>query len=202
MTSLFGEPPGATPLDHEDIQGLLRTDIALRQELNIAEAQNIAAAQRWAFSRRRTLAQLLTQAQMKALHRRMFGEVWRWAGAVRTRGTNIGVAPHRILTELEDLLRDVQAQAADLHRLAWPADEIAVRFHHRLVSIHPFPNGNGRHARLAADLVVVSLDRPRFSWGSAGDLLESSDARTRYLQALRRADRELEYGPLLEFARS
>ena len=132
----------------------------------------------------------------------MFGEVWRWAGKIRTRHTNIGAAPYRIVADLEDLLRDVRAQIADPSRLAWPADEIAVRFHHRLVTIHPFANGNGRHARLAADLLVVGLAGSRFTWGGAGYLTDVSDARTRYLTSLRTADRNVDYGPLLRFARS
>jgi Fic-DOC domain mobile mystery protein B len=199
---LFTEPDGATPLDYEDIQGLLRTDIALRSELNLAEAENIASAQSWAFSRRRVLAQLLTQAAMKELHRRMFGDVWRWAGAIRQRQSNIGSPPYSIVTELENLLLDVRTQIADPAQPAWPSDELAVRFHHRLVSIHPFPNGNGRHARLAADLLVVRLGRRRFTWGSAGDLADDTTARTRYLNALRVADRDYTYESLLEFSRS
>jgi Fic-DOC domain mobile mystery protein B len=202
VTRLFEEPEGATPLDHDDQQGLLRTDIALRDELNLAEAENIAAAHLWAFSRRRTLSRLLRQAEMKEIHRRMFGEVWKWAGTFRARETSIGIAPYRICTELENLLLDVQAQTADGSRFPWPADEIAVRFHHRLVSIHPFPNGNGRHARLAADLLVVTLGRPRFSWGGAGHLTEVTEARSRYLVALRAADQKAAYDGLLAFARS
>jgi fido (protein-threonine AMPylation protein) len=93
-------------------------------------------------------------------------------------------------------------QTADRAHLPWPADEIAVRFHHRLVSIHPFPNGNGRHARMAADLLAVSLRRPRFSWGGAGHLTEASAKRATYLAALRTADRNYEYAPPLDFARS
>jgi Fic-DOC domain mobile mystery protein B len=202
VTDLYAEPDGATPLGHEDRQGLLRTDIALRAELNLAEAENIAAAEQWAFARRRPLATWLTQAELRALHRRMFGDVWRWAGRFRLRETSVGIDPYRIVTELETLLRDVEAQTADPERLAWPADEIAVRFHHRLVSVHPFPNGNGRHARLAADLVIVGLGAPRFSWGHAGDLTDVSAARAEYLAALRIADQDLRYEPLLRFARS
>jgi Fic-DOC domain mobile mystery protein B len=202
VTGLFAEPHGATPLDDEDIQGLLRTDIALRSELNLAEAENIASAQSWAFSRPRVLAQLLTRAAMKELHRRMFGDVWRWAGTIRQRQTNTGSSPGNIVTELENLLLDVRTQIADPARPAWPPDEIAVRFHHRLVSIHPFPNGNGRHARLAADLLVVRLGRRRFTWGSSGDLADDTTARTRYLNALRVADRDYTYESLLEFSRS
>jgi len=202
MTDLFTEPDGATPLDEEDIRGLLRTDIALRPELNLAEAENIASAQSWAFSRPRALAQLLTRAAMQELHRRMFGDVWRWAGTIRGRQTNIGSLPYVVATDLENLLLDVRTQIADPARPAWPPDELVVRFHHRLVSIHPFPTGNGRHARLAADLLVVRLGRRRFTWGSAGDLTDDTTARTRYLDALRVADREYRYESLLEFSRS
>jgi Fic-DOC domain mobile mystery protein B len=199
---MFTEPEGATPLDEEDMQGLLRTDIALRSELNLAEAENIASGQMWAFSRLRTPAQLLTRAAMGELHRRMFGDVWRWAGAVRQRQTNVGSPPYRVVTDLEDLLLDVRAQTADPARLAWPPDELAVRFHHRLVSVHPFPNGNGRHARLAADLLVVCLGQPRFTWGGPGHLTDATTGRTRYLSALRMADGDYLYEPLREFARS
>lgn len=202
MSDIFDGPEGATPLDHEDQQGLRRSDIAFRHELNAAEADNIGAAMTWAFSRQRALTSILTQASVKDLHRRMFGDVWSWAGRFRTRSTNIGVNLYRIGTELENLLGDIRAQTSEPVRLSWPPDEIAVRYHHRLVSIHPFPNGNGRHARLAADLVVVNLGRPRFSWGQAGNLTDGSEARDRYLRALRKADREFTYDTLLAFARS
>jgi fido (protein-threonine AMPylation protein) len=82
----------------------------------------------------------------------------------------------------------------------YPTDEIGVRFHHRLVFIHPFPQGNGRHARLAADLLIVSLGNTRFSWGSA-NLVEPAGARASYIRALRSADGH-EIEPLLSFARS
>lgn len=202
MSDIFDGPEGATPLDHEDQQGLRRSDIAFRHELNAAEADNIGKAMNWAFSRQRALPSILTQAAINDLHRRMFGDVWSWAGRFRTRTTNIGVDPYRIGTELENLLQDIRAQTSDPLRLPWSPDEIGVRYHHRLVSIHPFPNGNGRHARLAADLVVVSLGRPRFSWGQAGHLTNGSEARDRYLRALREADREFTYEELRSFARS
>ncbi|MGH7882540.1 MAG: mobile mystery protein B [Candidatus Dormibacteraceae bacterium] len=199
----FGiDPDGATPLGPDDIVGLRRSDIVLRAELNRAEAENIAVAMHWAFTRRPLLATLLTQRYLKILHRRMFGEVWKWASQYRKRESSIGIAPYRISTELENLLLDIQTQTADLARLPWPADEIAVRFHHRLVSIHPWPNGNGRHARLATDLLVIALGQPRFTWGHAGQLRENNSARTTYLSALRIADKELQYVPLLTFARS
>jgi Fic-DOC domain mobile mystery protein B len=199
-----GDPPGATPLDDEDLAGLIPTWIATRGELNTAEQDNIAAAMVWAFNARRRsdAARLLSRGAMADLHVRMFGDVWRWAGTWRRRVTNIGTSPHRIVTELENLLGDVRAQTAERERLPWPPDELAVRFHHRRVLIHPFPNGNGRHARLAADLLVTALDQPRFSWGAGLDLTAPTVARQAYLAGLRRADSDFDYSLLLQFARS
>jgi Fic-DOC domain mobile mystery protein B len=199
-----GDPPGATPLDDEDFAGLIPTWIATRGDLNTAEQDNIAAAMVWAFNVRRRwdASRLLSRAAMADLHVRMFGEVWRWAGTWRRRVTNIGTTPSLIVTELENLLGDVRAQTAERARLAWSADELAVRFHHRLVQIHPFPNGNGRHARLAADLLVTALDRPRFNWGAGRDLTAPTLARDAYLAGLRRADSDFDYSLLLKFARS
>lgn len=202
MTDLFNEPEGATPLAEEDREGLKRTDIALRAELNVAEAENILAGRAWAFQRLRRTEQLLTRDTLRLLHRRMFGQVWRWAGNFRTRETNIGCPPYRIATELEALLLNVQAQTTIPAQLPWPAQEVAVRFHHQLVSIHPFVNGNGRHARLASDLLVRTLGAPPLTWGHAGALTEASEARARYIAALRVADRDMDYTPLLKFARS
>ena len=200
--ALFEEPAGATPLDEEDRQALLRTDIAYRHELNLAEAEDIAIADLWVFGRRRSVSWWLSQARMQDLHKRMYRNVWGWAGAYRKKQTNIGVPPYLIAVELENLLRDIDAQTADPDALPWPPDEIALRFHHRLVSIHPFPNGNGRHARLAADALVVALGQQRFTWGRAGDLTDASPVRERYIRALQVADREGDFRPLLEFARS
>jgi Fic-DOC domain mobile mystery protein B len=201
---LQDEPEGATPLDADDLGGLIPSWVASRSDLNVAEQENIVAAMVWAFTARNTWTadRILRRDTLVNLHRRMFGDVWRWAGTWRQRQTNIGVEPRRVLTDLDELLGDVRAQTADPARLAWAADEIGVRFHHRLVTIHPFPNGNGRHARLAADLLVHALGRPRFSWGSGRDLINSSESRSSYLHGLRIADREFDYAPLLAFARS
>lgn len=200
----FAEPDGATPLDLEDVQGLIPTWVATRAELNIVEQENIITAMVWAFGRRNawTTAGLLNRQALVDLHRRMFGEVWRWAGTWRRRETNIGVDPRRVVTDLENLLADVCAQTAHPSGLAWSPDEIAVRFHHRLVSIHPFANGNGRHARLATDLLALTLAQPRFTWGAGGDLINATAARRSYLEALRTADREFDYNKLLKFART
>jgi Fic-DOC domain mobile mystery protein B len=131
------------------------------------------------------------------LHKRMFGNTWRWAGKFRTSEKNIGVDPARIQPDLRNLCEDVKTQ---LEFKSYPLDEIAARFSHRLVSIHPFANGNGQLSRTAADLLLVQNGMPRFTWG-AGNLVADGEVRQRYLAALRAADAR-DYGPLLAFVRS
>lgn len=200
MTSIFEGPPGSTPIEPDDQEQLIPTWIATRSDLNSAEQGNIALATTWVFGRTWRAEDVVTQEWLKNLHRRMLGEVWQWAGGYRSREANIGEAPTLIAVALETLLADVRAQIADDSTLAWPPDEIAVRFHHRLVSIHPFVNGNGRHARLAADVLTVSLGRPRFSWRGDSDLSEAGVVRDEYIAALRAADQGV-MAPLFLFAR-
>ena len=201
--NLFDEPEGATPLGPDDAEGLIPTWVATRGDLNVAEQENIAEAVAWASSATgpRAVGALLTEAMMRELHRRMFGDVWKWAGKYRRRDTNIGVHWPNVPERVCALVADVAAQVTDTGALPWPADELAVRFHHRLVQIHPFPNGNGRHARLAADILVTLLGEAPFTWG-VGDLDMQGVVRGTYLDALRTADANSEYGPLVMFARS
>jgi Fic-DOC domain mobile mystery protein B len=191
-----GEPgdDAATPLTQEERAGLIPSYITLKQELNEAEQIGIADADRWAFRRRRDV---LSEQFLLDLHRRMFGDIWRWAGKFRESPRNIGVDHWAISVELRQLLDDVRVWITER---TYPPDEIAVRFHHRLVLVHPFPNGNGRHARLAADLLAWSLGQEHFSWARS-DLASASETRKRYVAALRLADRH-DMGPLLAFARS
>jgi Fic-DOC domain mobile mystery protein B len=194
----FVEPEGATPLGPDDMAGLIPTWIATRGDLDVAEHDNIAEAMIWAFRQKWTLESLLSTGSIRQLHRRMFADVWRWAGTLRKREATIGVAPSQIAVQLRELLENTRAQV-DAGVL--PMDEVAIRFHHRLVQVHPFPNGNGRHARLAADLLVATLGGRRFTWGGV-DLASAGEARSAYLSALHRADDAFDYGPLLVFARS
>jgi Fic-DOC domain mobile mystery protein B len=202
MTSLFQEPEGATPLSPEDAKGLIPTWVATRADLNAIEQENVAGAIAWvsASPRMASLASLMTEESMKTLHKRMFGDVWKWAGSYRRHDTNMGAHWPYISTQVCELLADVLAQTADAEHLPWPADELAVRFHHRLVVIHPFANGNGRHSRLAADLLVNTLGEPVFTWGSK-NLSGLGEARRAYLEALRTVDSQRDYRPLVEFAR-
>jgi Fic-DOC domain mobile mystery protein B len=194
VSDLFEEPDNATPLTPEERDALIPAHIAYRYELNEAEQENIYRAQNWALATRR---ELLTEKFVKDLHRRMLGNVWRWAGRFRTGERNIGIPHYEIPMALRQLLDDAKTWINDG---SYPRDEIAVRFHQRLVQIHPFPNGNGRHARLMADLLIMRLGGERFSWGSA-DLQNVGDVRTRYIAALRDADNH-DLAPLLAFARS
>lgn len=195
MSDLFQEPDDATPLTPEERRELIPAHIAYRSELNEAEQENIARAQEWALARRGR--DLLTEKFLKDLHRRMLGDVWRWAGRFRTSERNLGIAFHEIPLAVRQLLDDTRARVANK---AYPPDEITVRLSHRLVQIHAFPNGNGRHSRLMADLVVMSLGRERFAWGSVG-VQDAGDLRRQYIESLRAAD-EHDFTSLLLFARS
>ena len=188
-------PPGATPLDPDEAAGLIPAHVTTQEQLNEWELANIVEGEQWAFSRKRK--DLLSSRFFRLLHRRMFGKTWRWAGAFRKTGKNIGIDPAQIAPELQKLCDDVAYQLA---HGSYPIDEIAARFHHRLTWIHPFPNGNGRFSRTMADLLLVQNRAPRFTWG-AGNLVAEGNVRQRYIQALQAADRR-DYAPLLEFVRS
>ena len=191
---LDGGDDAATQLTDEEQDGLIPSYITLRSELNAAEQANIVEAEEWAFASKRDV---LSMSFLDRLHARMFGNVWRWAGRHRTSGKNIGVDTHRIPEELVNLIDDCRYWIE--HRTYAP-DEIAARFHHRLVSIHAYPNGNGRHARLAAELLLIRLGRPRFTWGS-DSLVEAGETRRTYISALQAADHH-DIQPLLGFVRS
>ena len=198
MTDLFQEPDDATPPEPHDRQALRQSWITNRQELNQAEEANIAKGFAWANGRRRKPDDILTTDFVRTLHKQMFGDVWSWAGDFRTRDVNIGnVQAHRIPVDLPAMLDDVKYWAD--HQTFAP-DELAVRLHHRLVAIHPFPNGNGRHARLLADLLVQLLGGQPFSWGR-GSLKTIGELRNRYVAALKLADNH-DINPLVQFARS
>jgi len=188
-------PPDATPLDPDEAAGLTPAHISNHRQLNEWEAANILKAEAWLRTRRRK--DILTLEFVRLMHKRMFDETWKWAGMFRTTEKNIGIDPAHIASRTRDLCEDVKAQLA--HQTL-PLDEIAARFHHRLVSIHPFSNGNGRHARLMADLLLTRNGAPRFIWGE-DNLVTDNEVRRRYIAALKAADAR-DYAPLLRFVRS
>lgn len=189
-----GDDEANTPLTAEEREQLIPTYISVRAELNEAEQVNITDALRWA-ARARGF-DILDDAQLRELHRRMFRDVWRWAGQYRKTPRNIGIEAYRIPAEVRQLVGDARYWA---EHGVYPPDESAIRFSHRLVSIHPFPNGNGRHSRIAADFLAVRLGESPFSWGKTG-LVDPGETRKEYVAALQAADAG-DIGPLLAFAR-
>jgi len=185
---------GHTPLSDEDLHGLTPSYITTRGELYDAEQRNIAQA---LLRRAPSAAELLDDRYLRELHGAMFGNVWSWAGKYRKTETNLGVEPSRISADVRALVDDARAWVE--HRTYKPT-EIAVRFHHRLVAVHPFPNGNGRHGRAAADLLVAALGDEQLTWGRRRGA-STTDLRAAYLGALRRADAGT-HDELLRFARS
>lgn len=183
-----------TPLTTEECGQLIPSYITLRHELNEAEQINIGEATRWAAARRRDV---LDRNFLNELHRRMFRDVWRWAGQYRTTARNIGVEAYRIPMDVQQAIDDARFW---VEHATYRSDEIAVRFSHRLVAIHPFPIGNGRFSRLIGDLLANQLGQPAFTWGRVS-LVDAGETRALYVEALRAADKH-DIGPLLSFARS
>ena len=200
--SAFGpDPIGATPLSDEDLAGAIPLDMTTRSDLNRYERRNIAKALPWALRYARLEGPLgvLDISLLFQLHRRMFGEVWTWAGRVRQRETNVGVDPTQILTQARQAFDD----ARYWHKNAtFETDELSVRIHFRLVHVHPFANGNGRCTRLAADLYRHSIGSPLLPWGGeAVSLDDQGPARATYIAAIMEAEQG-NYQPLIDFARS
>lgn len=189
-------PPGATPIAPEEEVGLIPAHITLRGELNELEQANILEAETWLLTKRNEI-DIVDPAFLNQLHLRMFGSIWKWAGKYRKTERNIGIPAMNISFEMQRFCREVKGWHDDK---TYSQDELAVRFHHKLVAIHCYPNGNGRHARLAADILIEQLGGSRFTWGSSR-LDEAGDVRSAYIDALKSADHN-DIGPLVEFVRS
>ena len=193
----FQYAPGATPLDPDEAAGLVPSHITTQADLNAWEQANILQAVRWVARQKKR--DLLTEGFVRDLHRRMFDQTWKWAGTFRQSNKNIGVDWTKVAVKLRNLLDNTRFQ--NDHKVFEP-DELVVRFHHQLVWVHAFPNGNGRHARLMADVLAQQLGRPRMTWGGADvELVSMGTVRDRYLKALREADQG-QWSALIAFARS
>lgn len=189
---------GQTPLDEDEKEGLLIPTIATRGELDEFEQQNIEQAVQWSLGRSLKAENVFTEEFVRALHKRMYGNVWAWAGEFRKTNKNIGVDKWEIPTALRQLLDDVKYW---YENKTYNPDELTIRFKHRLVSIHCFANGNGRHSRLMADIVIEKIfKQPLFTWGAA-NLVKAGDTRTAYLNAIKAADKG-DIQPLIIFARA
>lgn len=184
-----GVTPGQTELDWDEVDGLI-PNLDTRQELDEFELENIREAEEWVLRQKWTVERLLNISSLTALHKRMFGMVWTWAGQFRRTEKNIGVSPAMIAIQLRQLVDDVEYW---IEYQTYPWAEILARFHHGLVYVHPFPNGNGRHARLATEALCYALDVSLPSWTD-----NRLVARDRYISALQAADRG-DFGGLIEF---
>jgi Fic-DOC domain mobile mystery protein B len=196
LTLVYEE--GQTPIDEDEKDGLLIKSITTREELDEFEQNNIQQALLWLFTKRITSKNILTEDFILNLHFKMFGEVWKWAGQFRNTNKNIGVDKYEIAQNLRILLDDCRFW---IEHKTYSDDEAALRFKHRLVSIHCFANGNGRHSRLIADVISERIFGGKvFSWGG-NDLAKKSAARANYLRAVKAADAG-NISLLLEFART
>jgi len=192
MADIFTSDDNSTPLTPEEREGLKPKWITLRRELNEFETRNILDAEIWLATHKQ--CDVLNDTFLMKLHKRMFGQVWKWAGEYRNTERNIGVAPYQIPVKLKALFDDVKFWI-EYH--TFPNLEIAVRLHHKLVLIHPFPNGNGRISRLMADLLMQQLGEPRLYWGD-GNLTDITELRKKYIDALHAADAG-DYSGLIKF---
>ena len=192
----FEQSDAATPLDPDEADGLIPTHITTMGQLNEWEQSNILTAETWLFGRRRR--GILTDAFVRTLHRRMFDKTWAWSGKYRGTDKNLGDPWPSIPLKVRQVCENT---SYFLENQTFSIEDIAVRHHHSMVSVHPFPNGNGRHTRLLADVILFGVGEPRFNWGG-GDLQRpSSTAKKSYIAALRKADQG-EFSDLLKFARS
>jgi len=194
MTGPFHDPDGATPMTPEELEGIRHPHVTTRGQLDELEQENVQQGLQWL--RRQKSDELLTEQFVKRLHVELFGAVWTWAGTFRKTGKNIGVEAYMIAVELRNLLDDTKTW---IDCKTYPPKELAARFHHRLVALHPFVNGNGRHSRIMADAVLTKLiSEPEIDWAGGLDLQRPNNRRNLYIQALRDADRG-DFSALLDF---
>lgn len=195
----FEYPQGATALDPDELNGLIPTFVSTQGELNTVEKENIKEATVWVHGKNHK--NILNVKFLYGLHKKMLGEVWTWAGEQRTSAKNIGVDWQQIPTQLHELLQNTKYWIGN-KTYSW--DEIAARFHYKLVEIHVFPNGNGRHARLMTDILMEANGQKQLSWGTRGssDIIDvEGELRNEYISALQEADFR-KYNRLIKFMRS
>jgi Fic-DOC domain mobile mystery protein B len=180
-------PVGATPGD--DLSGLLIANLTTKAARNTAEAESISRTyDRYIFRARKKKrdAKWLTDDLLRQVHYDMFGSIWDWAGKYRTGSVNLGVAPHLIRDLIQALCGDFTFW--DSNESSMPALEIAARLQHRLTWIHPFQNGNGRHARLITDIFLHSRTLPLPQWPQTHLIAHGDQVRNDYISAMKKAD--------------
>jgi Fic-DOC domain mobile mystery protein B len=194
----FDYKDGQTPLDEEEKEGLKIKSITTQGELDEFEQLNIEKAVEWTIHSKFKPEKILTEKFIKDLHKKMYGDVWKWAGEFRKTEKNIGIPWTQIGIELKNLLDDTKYW---VDNNTFPPEEIAIRFKHRIVSIHCFPNGNGRHSRMMADIIMESIfGNEIFSWHQS-NMVKANETRNQYIKALREADKG-NLKQLIEFAKN
>ncbi len=194
----FQYAEGQTPLNPEEKEGLKIKSITTQGELDEFEQLNIENAIEWTIHANLKPERILTERFVKNLHKRMYGDVWKWAGEFRKTEKNIGITWPKIGLELKTLLDDTKYW---IENNSYPPEEIALRFKHRLVSIHCFPNGNGRHSRIMADIIMESVfGKEIFSWHQS-NMVKADSIRKKYIKALQKADNG-DIKPLIDFAKN
>jgi len=189
---------GQTPLDENEKEGLLIKTITTQKELDEFEQLNIEKAIEWTIHARLTTRKILTEKFIKDLHKKMYGDIWRWAGKYRMSNKNIGIDWIQIGVQLKNLLDDAQYW---IENKTYPPEEISIRFKHRIVAIHCFPNGNGRHSRLMADIMMESIfGKDIFTWHQS-NMVKANETRNKYITTLKEADNG-NILPLIEFAQN
>ena len=189
---------GQTPLSEEEKERILIKSITTHGELDEHEQLNIEEAIAWTMSLKLKKDRILTEDFIKTLHKKMLGKVWRWAGEFRRSEKNIGVKWINISIDLRTLLGDTDYW---IENKIYPPDEISIRFKHRLVNIHCFPNGNGRHSRIMADIIIESIfGKDIFTWNHS-NMVKANETRAEYIRSIREGDKG-NIEPLINFART
>lgn len=184
MSDIVDYPDGATPLDLDEMEGLRYKHVTTRGELDELEQANVDEGLQWLKKHKKL--DVLTEDFVRTLHKKLFGKVWKWAGTFRKTEKNIGVDPIQVAIELRQLLDNTEFW---IENGMYLPKELAARFHHKLVYIHPFPNGNGRHARIMADAILTKLmGEPAIDWAGGYRLEQMNERRDQYIAALRKAD--------------
>jgi Fic-DOC domain mobile mystery protein B len=187
---------GQTPINEEEKSGLLIKTITLQEELDEFEQMNIEKAVEWVIYTKLSQERILSEKFVKDLHKKMYDDVWKWAGSFRKSEKNIGISWPHISTELKKIMDDTQYW---VNNQTYSPEEIAIRFKHRIVQIHCFPNGNGRHSRLMADIIITSIfDKEIFSWCKS-NMVKADETRSKYITSLKEADNG-NIAPLIAFA--
>jgi len=189
---------GQTPLDEDEKEGLKIKSITTQKELDEFEQLNIEKAIEWTIHANLKPEKILTEKFIKDLHKKMYSDVWKWAGEFRKTDKNIGINWTQIGIELKNLIDDTKYW---IENKTYPPEEIAIRFKHRIVAIHCFPNGNGRHSRVIADIIIESIfGKEIFTWHNS-NMLKADETRKSYILALKEADNG-NIIPLIEFAKN